>query len=47
VTSEGPVLGDGSSPTPRDIWRAVVLMRRCCALVALVGFLAGEARGGG
>jgi adenosylcobinamide-phosphate synthase len=46
VAREGPVLGDGRSPAPRDIGRAVVLMRRCCALVALVGFLAGEARGG-
>jgi adenosylcobinamide-phosphate synthase len=46
VTREGPVLGDGRSPAPRDIRRAVGLMRRCCALLALMGFLVGEALGG-
>ncbi|HZF57563.1 MAG TPA: adenosylcobinamide-phosphate synthase CbiB [Rubrobacter sp.] len=46
VISEGPVLGEGRSPAPRDIGRAVVFMRRCCTLVALVGFLVGEAWGG-
>ena len=46
VISEGPVLGDGRSPAPRDIGRAVVFMRRCCTLVAFVGFLVGEAWGG-
>jgi adenosylcobinamide-phosphate synthase len=46
VTREGPVLGEGRSPAPRDIRRAVALMRRCCALLALMGFLAGEVRVG-
>jgi adenosylcobinamide-phosphate synthase len=46
VTKEGPVLGEGRSPAPRDVGRAVALMRRCCALLALMGFLAGEVRVG-
>jgi len=46
VTREGPVLGEGRLPAPRDVGRVVALMRRCCALLALMGFLAGEARGG-
>jgi len=46
VTREGPVLGDGRPPSVRDIGRAVGLMHRCCALLALVVFLVGEARRG-
>ncbi|MDP9477701.1 MAG: adenosylcobinamide-phosphate synthase CbiB [Actinomycetota bacterium] len=46
VTREGPILGEGPPPGPTDIGRAVVLMRRCCVLLAVAGFLAGEARGG-
>ena len=46
VIREGPVLGEGRSPAPRDVRHAVVLMRRCCVLVGLMGFLAGEVWGG-
>ena len=46
VTKEGPVLGEGRSPAPRDVGRAVALMRRCCALLALMGFLVGKVRVG-
>jgi adenosylcobinamide-phosphate synthase len=46
VTREGPILGEGRSPAPRDVGRAVALMRRCCALLALMGFLAGKVRVG-
>ena len=46
VTREGPVLGEGRLPVPQDVGRAVGLMRRCCALLALVAFLAGEAHRG-
>ncbi len=46
VIREGPVLGDGRPPAPRDIGRAVTLMRRCCVLLALAALLAGEVRVG-
>ncbi len=46
VTREGPVLGEGRSPAPRDVGRAVALMHRCCTLLALMGFLAGKVRVG-
>ena len=46
VTREGPVLGDGPPPGPRDVGRAVRLMRRCCALLAVIGLLVEEVRGG-
>ncbi len=46
VTREGPVLGDGRPPTIHHVGHAVGLMRRCCALLAVVGFLVGEARRG-
>ena len=46
VSREGPVLGEGRPPVPRDVRRAVVLMRRCCGLLALAALLVGEARGG-
>jgi adenosylcobinamide-phosphate synthase len=46
VPRKGPVLGDGRPPAPRDVGRAVNLMRRCCALLTLVAFLAGEVLGG-
>src|ERR671916_2723991 len=46
VTREGPILGEGRSPAPRDVGRAVALMRRCCALLALMGFLVGKVRVG-
>ena len=46
VTREGPVLGEGRPPAHEDVGRAVGLMRRCCALLALVAFLAVEARRG-
>jgi len=46
VIREGPVLGEGLPPGPRDIGQAVRLMRRCCALLAVIGILAGEVRGG-
>jgi adenosylcobinamide-phosphate synthase len=46
VTREGPVLGEGLPPVPRDVGRAVGLMRRCCALLVLTALLVGEACGG-
>lgn len=46
VGREGPVLGEGRPPVPRDVRRAVVLMRRCCGLLALTALLVGEIRGG-
>ncbi len=44
VLREGPILGDGRLPVPEDIRRAVVLMRRCCVLAAILALVAG--RGG-
>ena len=44
VRKVGPILGDGTPPAPGDIRRAVRLMRRCCASLALGGFLFGRAR---
>jgi adenosylcobinamide-phosphate synthase len=43
---KGPVLGDGRPPEPRDIRRAVRLMRRCCALLAATAVLVGALRRG-
>src|ERR671916_51781 len=40
VLREGRRLGDGRLPGPEDIRRAVRLMRRCCVLACLLGFLA-------
>ncbi|HJQ28763.1 MAG TPA: adenosylcobinamide-phosphate synthase CbiB [Rubrobacter sp.] len=36
IVREGHVLGDGRLPTPTDIRRATRLMRRCCAMLALL-----------
>ena len=44
VRKVGPILGDGSPPAPGDIRRAVSLMLRCCASLALGGYLFGRAR---
>jgi adenosylcobinamide-phosphate synthase len=46
VVREGPVLGDGRSPRPDDIRRAVQLLRRCCVLLAAVAVLIGALRRG-
>jgi adenosylcobinamide-phosphate synthase len=46
VVREGPILGDGPPPGPEEIQRSVRLMRRCCALFAVVAFLAGRAQRG-
>ena len=46
VKKEGPVLGDGRPPEPGDIRRAVRLMRRCCASIALAAYFLGRARRG-
>ena len=42
VLREGPILGDGRLPVPEDIRRAVVLMRRCCVLAAILALVAGR-----
>ena len=44
VAKEGPILGEGRPPAPGDIGRAVRLMRRCCASLAVGGCLAGGVR---
>ncbi|HEX6710640.1 MAG TPA: adenosylcobinamide-phosphate synthase CbiB [Rubrobacter sp.] len=46
VLREGHVLGDGRPPAPPDIRRAVKLMRRCCALFALVAVAVESTRRG-
>ena len=46
VESRGPTLGDGRPPTAEDIGRAVALMRRLCAALALLGLLCGWVRRG-
>lgn len=46
VPREGPVLGDGRLPVGEDIRRAVGLMRRCCALLAVAAILAEGSRSG-
>jgi adenosylcobinamide-phosphate synthase len=46
VVREGPVLGDGRSPGPEDIRRAVKIMRGCCVLLAWVAVLLGASRRG-
>jgi adenosylcobinamide-phosphate synthase len=42
VLREGPILGDGRLPVPEDIRRAVILMRRCCVLAAILALGAGR-----
>jgi adenosylcobinamide-phosphate synthase len=42
VLREGPILGAGRPPGPDEIRRSVRLMRRCCALLAVVAVLAGR-----
>ena len=44
VVSEGPILGSGRPPGAGEIRRSVELMRRCCALLAVVAVLAGRVR---
>ncbi len=39
VRREGPVLGRGRRPHPRDIRRSVALMRRSCVLLAAIALL--------
>ena len=46
VLREGPILGDGRLTVPMDIRRAVRLMRRCCALLALLAVVAERVRRG-
>jgi adenosylcobinamide-phosphate synthase len=41
VIRDAPILGDGRSPEPEDIRRAVRVMRRCCVLLAAVAILLG------
>ncbi|HEX2740757.1 MAG TPA: adenosylcobinamide-phosphate synthase CbiB [Rubrobacter sp.] len=43
---EGPVLGEGRLPVAADIVRAVRLMRRCCALLAVLAVVVERIRGG-
>jgi adenosylcobinamide-phosphate synthase len=42
VVREGPILGAGRPPGAEEIQRSVRLMRRCCALLAVVAVLAGR-----
>jgi adenosylcobinamide-phosphate synthase len=46
IVREGHVLGDGRLPAPKDIRRAIRLMRRCCALLALVAVVVERMRSG-
>jgi adenosylcobinamide-phosphate synthase len=46
VLREGPILGYGRLPVPSDIRRAVRLMRRCCALIALLAVVVDRVRRG-
>ena len=46
VLREGRVLGDGRLPAPMDIQRAVRLMKRCCALLALLAVVVEMVRRG-
>ena len=46
VRRDGPILGDGRPPERGDLRRAVRLMRRCCASLALVACLLGGTRRG-
>ena len=46
VAREGPLLGSGETPEPGDIRRAVKLMVRSCALLALLTLLSGGMRRG-
>ncbi len=39
---EGPILGEGSAPSPEDIRRAIGLMRRCCVLLGVLAFATGR-----
>lgn len=43
---EGHVLGDGRLPAPTDIRQAIGLMRRCCALLALLAVVMERVRRG-
>ena len=43
---EGPVLGEGRLPLAADIVRAVRLMRRCCALLAVLAVVVERIRSG-
>lgn len=43
---EGPVLGEGPLPVAADIVRAVRLMRRCCALLAVLAVVVERIRNG-
>lgn len=43
---EGPVLGEGRLPVAADIVRAVRLMRRCCALLAVLAVVVERIRSG-
>ena len=43
---EGPVLGEGRPPVAADIVRAVRLMRRCCALLAVLAIVVERIRSG-
>lgn len=46
VPRRGPVLGEGRHPVPDDVRLAVTLMRRCCVLLGILAFLAGQLRRG-
>jgi adenosylcobinamide-phosphate synthase len=46
VVRTGPILGDGRPPGPEEVRRSVRLMRRCCALFAVVAVFAGRGRRG-
>ena len=46
IVREGHVLGDGRLPAPKDIRRAIRLMRRCCALLALTAVVVERMRSG-
>jgi adenosylcobinamide-phosphate synthase len=46
VLREGPILGDGHLPATEDIRRAVKLMHRCCAFLALLAVVVERVRRG-
>jgi adenosylcobinamide-phosphate synthase len=46
VRRSGPVLGEGELPVSEDIQRAVRIMRRCCALLAILALLEDRVSGG-
>jgi adenosylcobinamide-phosphate synthase len=43
VLRSGPTLGEGRTPAPDDIRRAVSLMRRCCVLLVVLALLQSRA----